>query len=437
MKFFRRESRASADEVALDSDSVAPDRVIVKIRKRDRFGLRDILAESGSSIGARPGRLILTTLGTVLGIASVVVTVGLAHTAAGQIASRFDAIAATQAVLSPEQSNIGGQDRVVANLPWDAETRLLRIAGVEAAALFANVNTESAPITSVPVTDPSASAQIPPPVLATSPGLPGAIRGTVITGRFFDDGHSERADRVVVLGARAAEKLNIHRLATMPSIFIGEKAYTVIGIIDDVARRSDVLDAVIMPLGTAQADFNLQAAEEVHVRIAVGAGPVLAEQGPVILNPNNPEAVKARVPITSSRVQGEVQADVNAIFLALGGVALLVGGLGIANITLLSVMERVGEIGLRRALGATRANIGGQFLVESVIIGLLGGLIGAALGVGVVLGVSVAQDWTPILDNVVTVGAALLGGVIGLLAGLYPSLKAANIEPIAALRGGI
>ena len=136
-------------------------------------------------------------------------------------------------------------------------------------------------------------------------------------------------------------------------------------------------------------------------------------------------------------MQGEVQADVNAIFLALGGVALLVGGLGIANITLLSVMERVGEIGLRRALGATRANIGGQFLVESVIIGLLGGLIGAALGVGVVLGVSVAQDWTPILDNVVTIGAALLGGVIGLLAGLYPSLKAANIEPIAALRGGI
>src|SRR5690606_41983491 len=92
-------------------------------------------------------------------------------------------------------------------------------------------------------------------------------------------------------------------------------------------------------------------------------------------------------------------------------------------------------IGLRRALGATRRDIGNQFLVESGVIGLLGGLVGAAIGVGVVVVVSVAKEWTPILDTWVVVGAALLGGVIGVLAGLYPALKAARVEPIHALRG--
>ena len=128
--------------------------------------------------------------------------------------------------------------------------------------------------------------------------------------------------------------------------------------------------------------------------------------------------------------------SLKAIFLALGAVALLVSGLGIANVTLLSVRERIGEIGLRRALGASKTNIGNQFLVESVVIGLLGGLIGAAIGVFVVVAVSLAKEWTPILDTRFVIASALLGGVIGLGAGTYPALKAAGIEPITALRSG-
>ncbi|MBI9114173.1 ABC transporter permease [Sanguibacter suaedae] len=407
--------------------------------RRDRFSARDLVAEAAHGIGARPGRLVLTILGTVLGIGSVVVTVGLAQTAAGQIGAQFDAVSATQVSVAPKTSggSMGGTTRALTRLPWDAPERVLRLNGVEEAGLVASVAIGDVDITAVPVNDPSAARPTSPQVLATSGHLLEAVRGEVTAGRYFDDGHGERGDRVVVLGERAAEKLGVTRVESQPSIFIGEDSYTVIGIVSGMARRADMLDAVIMPMGTARADFDLARADELQIRIATGAGPLVKQQAPVALDPNAPENFTVKAPPNRSELRQNVQADVNAIFLALGGVALLVGGLGIANVTLLSVMERRGEIGLRRALGATRRDIAGQFVVESVVIGLLGGLIGAAIGVFVVVGVSAAKDWTAILDLRIALGSALLGGVIGLVAGTYPALKAAAIEPITALRGGI
>lgn len=404
------------------------------VPKRDRFGARDLVAEAAAGIGTRPARLLLTILGTVLGIGSLVVTIGMAQTAAGQIARQFDAIAATQVVVEPRTQGWGGDGPALGTLPWDAEERLLRLRGVEHAGALADVSIGDATISAVSVRDPSAVAMVQPIVLGASGGLLEAVRGEVVTGRFFDAGHDVRADRVVVLGSRAAERLGVHRVDRQPAIFIGERPYVVIGIIDGVARRGDLLDAVILPLGTARADFGVARPSQVHARIAVGAGPLVAEQAAVALDPRTPDGFEVQVPPTSSLVRDRVQGDVSAIFLALGAVALLVGGLGIANVTLLSVMERIGEIGLRRALGATRRQIGSQFLLESVVIGLLGGLIGAALGVGTVVVVSVVREWTPILSTPMVIGSALLGGVIGLVAGVYPALKAATIEPIAALR---
>jgi putative ABC transport system permease protein len=401
----------------------------------DRFGFRDLLGEAAFGIAARPGRLVLTVLGTVLGIASLVVTIGLAQTAAGQISRQFDAVAATQVVLEPGSARTQQGNRSTGRIPWDVEDRLTRLAGVEKAGALGTVNVDGATITTVPVNDPSQPVPAQPQVFAATPGLLDAIRGDVVTGRWFDTGHDTRADRVVVLGERAAIRLGVHRLDRQPSLFIGDRAYTVIGIVDGMSRRSDLLDAVIMPVGTARADFDLGALEQAQVAIAVGAGPVVGEQAPVALAPNAPETIEAQVPPPPSQVKRDVQADVNTIFLALGGVALLVGAVGIANITLLSVRERTAEIGLRRALGARTRDIGRQFLVESSVIGLLGGLVGATLGVVVVLGVSLAQEWTPILDTWMTVACALLGGVVGLVAGTYPALKAAAVEPIAALRG--
>lgn len=411
------------------------DELLPKVPHADRFTFQDLVAEATADIGSRPGRLVMTMLGTVLGVGSLVATIGFAQTAAGQIASQFDAVSATQVVVKPAEASSGERTVVTGRLPWDAPERVERLAGVVDAALMAQVDIGNETITAVPVNDPSEPPQTAIPLLAASGGLIPALQGDLATGRSFDEGHDERGDRVAIIGKRAAERLGINRVDVQPSIFIGGVAYAVIGIVDDAKRRTDVLDSVIIPLGSARQDFGLTAATELQIQITVGAGPQVAEQSLLALSPDDPEKLEAQAPRSSSDLSQSVQADVNVVFLILGGIALLAGGLGIANVTLLSVMERRGEIGLRRALGATRKQIGMQFTIESIFIGFLGGLIGATVGVLGVVTVALIQQWTPIIDPLLAIGGAALGALVGWGSGWYPARKAAMVEPVAALRG--
>lgn len=400
-----------------------------------RLSFRDLVDEMVSGLLGRPGRLVLTALGTVLGITALVSTLGLAATAGNQIVSRFDELSETRVVVSPTDTGFGGQAGT-SNIPWNAEVRLARLNGVVAAGTKSDVDISGALSKSVPVVDPLGINEHQISVVAGSGGLLDAVRGTIRTGRFFDEGHNERRDPVVVLGPAAAQRLNVFQIDIQPAIFIGEQAFVVIGIIDDVAREPDLLNAIVMPDGTAREYFGLAAPAEVHVDAEVGATQVVAGQAAIALAPGNEDSLRVQASQGYTAVRQDVEENVNALFIVLGGVSLLVGGLGIANVTLVSVLERTPEIGLRRALGAARRHIASQFLLESTVTGLLGGIIGASVGVLVIVVVSAVRDWTPVLESWLPFAAVGLGALIGLIAGTYPAVRAAKTEPITALRSG-
>jgi ABC-type antimicrobial peptide transport system permease subunit len=212
--------------------------------------------------------------------------------------------------------------------------------------------------------------------------------------------------------------------------------YLVVGILNGVARQPGLLGAVIIPEGTAQRDFRLTSPELVVVETRIGATKLISRQIPHALRPDSLRGLKVASPPEPQRARDRAQSDVNVLFLMLGGVSLLVGAIGIANVTLVSVIERTGEIGLRRALGATRRHIAVQFLMESATMGFVGGVLGASIGTLLVVFVSAYQSWTPVLDPLVPFAAPLLGALIGLVSGTYPALRAARLEPVEALRSG-
>jgi len=390
------------------------------------------MSESIAGIFARPARTALTVLGTVLGIGALVATLGVARTAGNQIVGRFDELAATSVVVTNDQGFFGGDTRVA--IPADAAERISRLNGVVAAGSFGSVDVAGALVRSVPIPDPLAQTEFQMTVYAASPGLLDAVRGELRTGRFFDTGHSQRGDHVAVLGPGAAQRLNITRVDQQPVIFIGEEVFVVTGIIEDVLRQPGLLNAVIIPEGTARANYEFSSASTVQIDVEVGAASLIAGQAAVAVYPDQPGLLEVQKPPEPEDLRRDVEGDVNALFLVLGAVSLLVGAIGIANVTLVSVLERVGEIGLRRALGAARRHIAAQFLVESTTMGLIGGVIGASFGVLLIVTISATRTWTPVLDPWMPIGAPLLGAVTGLLAGLYPAVRASRLEPVEALR---
>lgn len=394
---------------------------------------RDIVFESFAGMFARPGRMLLTVLGTTIGLTALVATLGLSRTAGQQIIGRFDELAATEITVSSLPAEEG---RPSNDLPWDASRRVARLNGVVAAGTLTAIDVGGALVSGSPVQDPLNRSAFKLPVEAVSPSLFDTVRARVRTGRLIDGGHSRRADRVAVLGPNAAEQLGVTRIDGLRSISIGDDVFLVIGMLDSVERKHDLLSSVIIPEGTARRLYHMSAPESVVAETEVGAASMLSRQLPLALRPDAPSGLKVASPEEPQRIRSGIESDLNILFLMLGGVSLLVGAIGIANVTLVSVMERTGEIGLRRALGATRRQIATQFLLESATMGAVGGVLGASAGMLVVTGVAAYQTWTPVIDPLIPLLAPVVGGVTGLLAGLYPAVRAAGLEPVEALRAG-
>lgn len=403
---------------------------------RPRLRLLDLVDETLAGVFARPARAALTTLGTVLGIASLVATMGISRTAGNQIVGRFDELAATQVTVKARGSgNDTGSGRRGSALPWTVETRLDRLNGVVASGAIAEVANPGT-VRTAPLRDPENVTEQLVPVYAASVGLMGAVRGDIEMGRWFDQGHVDRADRVAVLGAEVAATLGISRLDLQPAVFIGEQLFTVIGIMREAQRDSGLVQSIIVPYTAADERFGTGPPDRVVIETEIGAAETIAAQAAVALSPNNPDGLNVAAPRDPKRTKTAVQDDVNQLFLLLGLISLVVGAIGIANVTLVTVMERTGEIGLRRALGASRRHIAGQFLAESMAMGMVGGIIGASVGIITIVAVAGSRQWTPVLDVWLPLAAPVAGALVGLVAGLYPSVRAARMEPVDALRSG-
>jgi putative ABC transport system permease protein len=398
--------------------------------------LKDLLAEALAGLAQRPARSVLTMLGTILGVGAFVTVLGLTSTASGQISKSFDLLRDTTVTINdtPLASTTTGTGRL--DFPADTDARLRQLNGVVAGGVWWNSPLRNPALSRTPERTDALPDNGAITVYAASPGTLQAMQPTLQSGTLYNVFHQDHAEHVCVLGAAAAHILGITRVDNQPAVFVNDTAYTVVGIIANSRQLTQTLTGILIPSSTALREYGPPVDPPAHalIRTRLGAARLVAKQAPLALRPDQPHSLTAVAPPDPHHLRDEVGTDMSSLFLILAALCLAVGAVGIANTTLVAVMERTAEIGLRRSLGARPRHIAAQFLTESTALGLLGGLIGTSIGVLAVITTALCEHWTAVLEPVSVVPAPAIGALVGLLAGLYPALRAARTEPLDALR---
>jgi putative ABC transport system permease protein len=389
-----------------------------------RLRPRDVAGVGSLGLRSRRGRTTLTALGIAVGIAAMVSVIGISASSRADLLSELDRLGTNLLQVSAGQSAFGEESE----LPVTAAAMIRRITPVESAAATRNVGTTVRRSDKI---DDAITGGI--AVVATEPELLPTLGGTVAEGRFLDDALAQVP--AVVLGSEAAARLGIDDLDGRPLVWLGERWYSVVGILDPVPLAPDIDRSALIGYPVAIEQFGIdEAASTIRVRTDEDRVEAVRDVLAPTANPINPSEVSVTRPSDALEARAQADEALTALLLGLGGVALLVGGIGIANVLVISVLERRIEIGIRRALGATRRHIRIQFLVEAVLLAAAGGVGGVLLGSAVTAGYAASRGWTLVVPVTALGGGVGVALAVGALAGLYPAARAARLAPADAVR---
>ena len=402
------------------------DSASVRARRRytpARLSLPDAVRTGANGVRTRPMRALLSALGIAIGIAAMTAVVGISSSGRADLDRELAKIGTNLLTVTPGQTFTG---QAVA-LPDEATAMVSRvpaIAGVSGTGLVRGYVYRH---DRMPAGETNGIA-----VLAARTSLLTTVGGVLAQGVWHTSATEQ--GQAVVLGARSAEYLGIRRPGPEVRVWLAQNWFTVIGILapNPLAAQLDTSALIGWPVARRELGFDGHATT-LYTRIrddrVTSVQPLLART----VNPEHPEGVRVERPSDAIAAKHAADRTFTGLLVGLGAVALLVGGIGVANTMIISVLERRAEIGLRRALGATRGQIRNQFLTESLLLSLLGGVGGVLLGIAVTGAYATSQQWPTVVPGPVQAGAVGLTVLIGGMAGLYPAIRAARLSPVTAL----